>query len=241
MSAYTAAVLADSPASYWRMDDTTTTMADTQAAVSGTYTTPYTQSQPSLISSDADTCVLFSNGRATAGLNYGFPVKAAFTAEAWVKNTIVSSDAINRRFVGAESASLTGWCVLYNASTTTIAFVRGGGTTISYTSATVGATFHVVATYDGTSMRLYINGALVAGPTASAGSIAAQSTNFTIACQAFNTNNPFNGNVDEVAVYTSALSAARVLAHYSAARSSAVFLRHRGGAATGTVQTGGSF
>ena len=75
---------------------------------------------------------------------------------------------------------------------------------------------HLLATYDGSTARLYVNGAL-AGSTG--------------ATYALNTQRPLRmasgatdrapdyflpGRVDEVAVYGSALTAARVQAHYTA-------------------------
>ena len=195
-------------------------MVDTQGAVNGTYSgSTFTLNSPSLLSSDADHSVAFAGGgKATAGTNYGAAARAAFSIECWVNNSIASSDAINRRFVSTESGSLAGWWLFYTASTNTISFGRTG-VTITYTAATVGNTFHVVGTYDGTSLRLYINGALVTGPTTSSGTVAAQTQPFTIGLQAFNTNNPFSGRLDEVAFYPAALSATRVLAHFNAGTS----------------------
>jgi hypothetical protein len=75
---------------------------------------------------------------------------------------------------------------------------------------------HVVGTYDGTTARLYVNGALVA----STGAGLTQNTQrpLRIASGTTETTPQFflPGRVDEVAVYASALAAARVQAHYDA-------------------------
>ena len=215
---YSSVVLATSGLqSYWRLDEPSgTSFTDLGVgAHGGTYTVTETLNQPGLIPNDNDTCVRFTGGYGEAGANYGMAVKATFSIEMWAMNTIVSSDAVNRRMVGVESASLTGWYLFWLASTTTITFGRTSAS-ITYAAAALNKPFHIVGTYDATSLRLYVNGALVAGPTASSASLATQTTNFRIGCQAYNASNPFNGFIDEVAVYNVALPAATVAAHYAA-------------------------
>jgi hypothetical protein len=78
--------------------------------------------------------------------------------------------------------------------------------------------YHVVGTYDGSEMRLYVNAQLVAS---GASSLAIQSSpcTFNIGathCGAMGTN--FQGWVDEVALYGTALPLARIQAHYQAAQ-----------------------
>jgi Concanavalin A-like lectin/glucanases superfamily len=75
---------------------------------------------------------------------------------------------------------------------------------------------HVVGTYDGTNMRVYADGSLVGGPTApTGGSVTIGSTLLTIGA-AVGVSFFQTGSLDEVAVYTTALSAARITAHYNA-------------------------
>jgi Concanavalin A-like lectin/glucanases superfamily len=78
----------------------------------------------------------------------------------------------------------------------------------------VGQTYHVLGTYDGATQRLYVNGTQVA----SAPLTGAITTNANaLALGSWNGGSePFNGTIDEVAVYSAALPAARALAHYQA-------------------------
>ena len=92
---------------------------------------------------------------------------------------------------------------------------------------------HLVAVVNGSAVTLYVDGASSASGTISgtinAGTTTANPNWFSIAAD--NSGSPVNdllltGSLDEVAFYPTALSAARVAAHYSAARS---------GTDTGTV------
>ena len=86
----------------------------------------------------------------------------------------------------------------------------------------VGSISHVVGTYDGTTQRLYINGAQVAS-AALTGAITANANTFYIA--SWNGSSEFfNGVIDEVAVYPTALTAAQVSNHYTTGTTSLVAL-----------------
>lgn len=74
-----------------------------------------------------------------------------------------------------------------------------------------GAWNHVVMTYDG-SIRLYVNGQLVAGPTAR--SYAASGSAINVGIMGDGVNFPFFGMIDEVKVFNAALNAGDVAALY---------------------------
>lgn len=81
----------------------------------------------------------------------------------------------------------------------------------------VGQWGHLVGVYDAVagSATLYFNGVQVAQSTAPNGSYAPNGTfPLSIGGYADASQNPFVGDMDEVAIYTNALSAAQVLAHY---------------------------
>jgi hypothetical protein len=78
---------------------------------------------------------------------------------------------------------------------------------------------HVVGTYDGSTMRLYINGQQV-GSMAATGPISHWTTPLDFGVYAnlpISSTYAFAGGIDEYAVYSSALSASAFANHYSAA------------------------
>jgi hypothetical protein len=84
----------------------------------------------------------------------------------------------------------------------------------SYDPPVPGTWHHVVATYDGSTIRVYVDGGFeVSKPDTRS----LQPITSPLIVARFPTGGQYlNGDVDEVAVYPTALSAARVLAHYEA-------------------------
>jgi hypothetical protein len=82
-----------------------------------------------------------------------------------------------------------------------------------------GVWYHVVATYDGTTMRLYVNGAL---EDTVASSLLVENNALPLYVGVFGainvTNQLFHGQMDEVAIYATVLSAQQVAQHYNAGR-----------------------
>ncbi len=101
---------------------------------------------------------------------------------------------------------------MYVHGGTTLGYERWGNGSIDngLSSAAVAASswWHVVGTYGSGNMTLYVNGAPVqGGPTQI--SVTANSVSFRL-------GDMFQGSLDEVALYGTALSAPRILAHYKA-------------------------
>jgi hypothetical protein len=71
----------------------------------------------------------------------------------------------------------------------------------------------VVGVFDGTNGYLYQDGVLIAGPTAATGYVPNPNVDLTIGARS-DGSFIFNGDIDEVAIYTNALPASAVLADY---------------------------
>jgi trimeric autotransporter adhesin len=73
---------------------------------------------------------------------------------------------------------------------------------------------HFVGTYDGGSVRLYVDGAQVGGGTAFSSTIAYNASDITLGSYRTTGPLPFTGSLDEVGVWNRALSAAEILELY---------------------------
>jgi concanavalin A-like lectin/glucanase superfamily protein len=225
-SYYANAVLADSPVGFWRLNETSGTAATDlgSGAHNGTY-----QNGVSLNSSgplqDAAGAASFdgSDDYVDLGDNYGFSGTASFSVEFWVKR-MRSSTNWDQIVTKQKSTSVrSGWEIELAGPgygpDGSVWFQRWVSDAPSPTSAqssgvlTIGRWNHVVGTYDGTTLKIYINGVLDGSGTDSRSmSAITQPLRFGTSGVGYE----LQGGLADVAIYTYALSASQVLAHYNA-------------------------
>ena len=127
---------------------------------------------------------------------------------AWVKLNAYTPDAY---FVSTGSSVSDGYHFgTYNgAGSNNFAWFFGAGSGILYSTTvpTLGKWYHVVATYDGTNQKIYVNGVLE--NTRGSAGYRAPSITTKIARRGQGTNF-INGTLDDVRIYNRALSAAEV-------------------------------
>lgn len=168
----------------------------------------------------------------TGGANTVVPFQPAlnpsttspFTVEFWSNPSASDNDdaAVSNRthsgnrtgWVFFQRDAVTGWNFrMYNGASGNTAWDITGGTAV------IGAWTHVVAVYDGTSPKLYVNGVSVGSATGPGGyNVSIPSTNFSIGAHDTGAS-PYAGALDETAIYGTALTPAQILAHYNAASS----------------------
>lgn len=218
LAAYPALILSH-PAllSYWRLDEAPgglgVTVADSKGSVTGSVLSGADRlGAVGAIVSDPDRAWgAFSSNSIQMGNVYGFAGTAHFTIEAWVK--IGTFDGSNRRAVVSNIDSLggsSGWAMFGNFVNDNILIRRGSDVAFAAFSSSNWA--HFVYTFDGATIRLYINGALVASAASSAA--LTPYTNFAIGDAPW-AGNPSAVPTDEVAIYNAALDLATIQAHYN--------------------------
>jgi hypothetical protein len=221
-SAYGRAVQSDNPVSWWRLGETSGTAAANQAAGdTGTYTGTRTLGQTSLLRTDSNPSVAFSGSGSVAVADSAvIDLRSAFTLEAWIKPSRLPSTGTYASVMTKPEA----YSLQFNGSVLEFTIMQNGTRKRlrAPSGLTVGQTYHVVGTYDGTTQRLYINGAQVSS-VALSGSATVNSDGLRIASWNGSGEN-FSGTVDEPAIYASTLSAARVRAHYDAASTASATL-----------------
>ncbi len=220
---YKDAVVADSPYLYWRLDQSSgTAVVDSSSPTRpGTLAgTGYTWGQAGALVSEAkDTSLGLTAARINVNTSAAAP--ATFSVEAWFRSTSTAGG----RILGMGNATGTTSSTtidrqLYLAPNGKVMFGIGTAkTTIASTSAeNDGAWHHVVGTYvSGTNgMKLYVDGVLQGSATATAQSFTGYWRAGAELMSGW-TGNPtstfFVGDIEELAVYTTALSATRVQAH----------------------------
>ncbi len=214
-ASYRAAVLADRPLSYWRLDETSGSVAgDQRVANPGTYVGATTLGAPGLIPGEtANTAVGFDghSGDVRIGQAGALDFSTAMTLEAWISPTSLPSPGSSRSILAKPGS----YALQLNGSAAAFTVVEFGvRNTVSSPQGSIaaGGSYQVVGTYDGVDERLYVNGVQVAiaplagSPEQSLGGMHIGSWD--------GSTEFFAGTIDEAAVYSAVLSADRIADHH---------------------------
>jgi hypothetical protein len=221
LGAYATQVMADAPAAYYRMNETPAfgvpMMDSSGLGHDGSWATTMANTT-GLITGDSDQAVNFSTG--------GTNVRASIGKAAWNDVSNITLEAVVRCDVNNPGLDEQIW----NRDTEArifqfrrepdaglgFIFWTPTGGPFFVTSAggmmPLGVVAHIAATYDGTTARTYVNGTQVASLAQSGGLKTGTTATFRIGSTAGNTNH-WSGVLDEMAIYGTALSVARIAAH----------------------------
>jgi len=213
---YSGLILATSGlVSYWRLSDTSGVAVDEKGVSNGTYTGSVTRDAVGLLNNDADTAAAFPGtvGNYVA-LGNALAVAPQLTVEVWVNFTTAPISAT----VFSRSVASLNWHLALDSSSRWVFYVRpsgGSDKVITSSASAVPGIHHVVGTYTNNgSVNLYIDGVSVGSQVAGAFDTLGNSSLILGARTA--STEPFNGTLDEAAVYTAALDISQVLLHYRA-------------------------
>ncbi len=227
--AYVTAVSTDVPLAHWRLDEDKGAIAHSTVGGStyeGSIRGGAMLGAPGAVAGGTALKFTKEGQVVDVGATFDFPGVAPFSLEAWVDLTTIDGDyrhVFIKDSMGGAPREEYGIYVR-RADTPTIAFERfvgGKSMTAEYASPSgaapelTGGWHHVVGTYDGSVLHLYLDGAAIAKADDTR-SQASKTGAFLFGSKApgFGT---LLGAIDEVAVYDHALTEARVMAHYAAA------------------------
>jgi hypothetical protein len=215
----------DTPVSYWRLDETSGTSAtDSTGGRTGTYTGGYTLNQTGALSDVADKAVTFNGTTGYVAVPYAAALNPAqFTLEAWAKPTGGSGTWRLVASSWTHPSNYKGYWVGIDSNDRWTAHMGDGvnpEVNADGPTAVLNTWTHLVETYDGTTLKLYANGTLVSSLATTRYSPNTSPTQFDIGAEYFNgaQTSFFVGSIDEVSVYNTALTAAKIRSHYNAER-----------------------
>lgn len=233
---YASTIATYDPVAYWRLGESVTVPTADIAVNAGTlgvaatgyYQGTATHPTTGALAGSADSAGLYDAATGSYTLVPYLPAmnpSGPFTIEAWLNpgaEFAAGSGTLTCALSCGQFASpRTGWLIyqsetgwnfrMYNNNgTATSLSITGGGAPVA------GTWYHVVAAYDGTTVKLYVNGTKTAEgtPAGTPAYVPGASGGFAIGGRA-DASFYWNGSADEVALYPSALPAATVTAHYS--------------------------
>jgi trimeric autotransporter adhesin len=223
-------VMMDKPSLYLRLDEDGGPVAHNLADGGYSYNGEYpdsgvTYGVKGAIATEDATAVEF-NGTTGITMPPGldFSGTAPFSVELWANTTMTTSwgFAIDHNDYQPTVASRGGWDVILGQSAALERYyddTTGGSVAAAKHPWTGSAFHHVVTTFDGTDLVVYIDAVQKGGPNGVNPNIPNTGAPWKIAhqnCTGCN-DNAYIGALDEVAVYPTALSPCRILAHYRAA------------------------
>lgn len=241
--AYRTVVLADQPAAYWRLGESSgTTAADELGTHNGTFQGSPTLGVAGALSADAyddDTGASFSGSgqyvEFSDHADFDLPSSGGFTVELWAwkdDNSPAQSTALVFRGQSSSAAPKYDWIVTQSTNGR-CAFVIHDGASNYYSCAleaddtglmTPGRWHHLVGVWDADAqeIRTYLNGDPVR--TVAAAIVPATAADrFELARRPdLLTNSHFDGKLDEVAIYRHALTESQVQEHYERGQGSFV-------------------
>lgn len=216
---YGAAVIADSPRLYWRLGETSGTVAQDSSGggSTGSIVGGPVLGRPGAIA-NPNTAILFDGGGKYITSNDSFENPTVYTEEAWFKTTSASGGKVMGFGCTFLSPSNCYDRHIYLQGDGKVVFGTYTGTTNTITSDESyndGAWHHVAATQSSAGLRLYLDGELV-GTHAATGAEAYTGYLHVGGDNTWGSDPWFDGEIDEVAFYLHALSETRIAAHYAA-------------------------
>jgi hypothetical protein len=223
---YNRQVMALTPDAFWKMDEASGNLVDSSgngktATKNGTPT--YGIAGP--ISDGLNAISFGGSDYFDAGNNFGYSGTASFSFVAWVYITSVDPSTY-RRLASKEDSSggRQGWLVAvvpssdltHGGGITFERWLNGANQSVQTSGAlTLNSWNLIVATYDGTTMRLSLNGgAFTSSPSAI--SMATNTNGFTLGTDSITHTNGLIGRIARASVVSRAISAGEVTALYAA-------------------------
>jgi hypothetical protein len=213
---YSSEVLADSPLAYYRLGESSGTVAADSSGNGrdGAYVGAITLGAASLLPTVSNTAMALSanSGQRMAVASAAWMnLTAAISVEAWVDITGWGDPVVNK----FDSTSTRSWRLVRAGSDWLFTIWFSDGTSAAITTP-AGSGGHLVATWDGSTIALYVNGTLAASAATAAKTLRTGSDAIEVGRYSGQAASVPTAVYDEVAIYDHALSSTRVAAHYTA-------------------------
>ncbi|MEV7629254.1 family 43 glycosylhydrolase [Actinoplanes sp. NPDC089786] len=205
------------PAGYWRLGELNgnPVAADSSGRGNdGAYREFQTHEVAGAIADDTDTALQLDNGFVEVPNNPAMNFTGPFTLESWIKVTTSTEQALIEKY---DAPANNGYLLRLRPGNKLRLVALDGGDdpveTVGKTTVQPGSWHHVAATFTGSRLSVYLDGALDASIASTRAATGGNST-LKIGARGDDAGQRLAGSVDEVAVYPSALSAQQIDDHF---------------------------
>ena len=211
---------------WWRLEETGTVAADSKGTNAGTFTGGPTR-VAGLIAGGAGFARNFDGVNDLVDLTpAAFGTPAQFSVETWVRiDTQKTGAGLHFLITNSLDDMNDGFSLWIDAANRPQFAIARGATTrataLSSLALTPGTAYHLVASYDGATARIYVNGIERAAAPYPGGIVYNAARELYLGRQSKTLNRGvrwLDGSLDEVALYSSALTPGAVQSHYDSGR-----------------------
>jgi Concanavalin A-like lectin/glucanases superfamily len=227
-SVYASTVLMDDPVAYYRLDELSGDALDRGSAhANGVYGAETTRGAAGLLTGDSDLAVgivpMDAGVPAIVSVANNLRLEPAMTmtVECWIRASSHFSGSGRIVSYGQDETSPYETYVLQAFDGHAEMYLANVGYVTGSTVLSNATTYYLAATYDGASLIVYVNGN-VDGTKSFSGAIGPYGMTPGLGigggASGVSAADQFDGTIDEVAIYGSALTGTRIAAHYDAGR-----------------------
>jgi hypothetical protein len=227
-SKFASSLLALSPTGYWRLEDTGSPLLDEVAARNMAVTGSPTYGATGAVNGGANRAITFSGSGQYAVGPTAFPTPStSISVACWFKTTDTSTPSSRRLFTRTGTGQNSWMLSMTSAHRMRFLIFQADGTTHADAPESSGTRndglWHLaVGTFDGTTIRLYIDGGQVASSTTLAGTWHKASTAAPAIAASSAGTFLFPGSVDEVAIFNDRVLTATEISDLYADRLAAI-------------------
>ncbi len=210
-------VLSDAPIMYWRLGEEVPPVANDLSGNGfvGEYQV-VGLGETGAIARDSDTAVRIepdNQSQVSAGDAFGFEGNQPFSAELWVKPGLSGACLMGKVNWNEDLTVYQGWFLFFNNESDTVTMRRAGSNISGPATLSTTKWSHIVATYDGITAYVYVNGEEIA-KRLSPKAITPIIEPFLVG--RMDNWQDYEGLVDEIALYDYLLAPSRINRHYVA-------------------------
>ncbi|MDE2022515.1 MAG: hypothetical protein KGI71_06425, partial [Patescibacteria group bacterium] len=207
----TSSTLANGLVGYWSFD-TSDVSGTSVTDLSGNTNTGTAAETPTLVTGQVNQAIAFTDGVQQVNVGHGSSLNLTgpFSVSFWLFPTTTPGSVNYGLFEKAQNYENAGFSAYYGYNSTDVYCNIGNGSGANAVASSVGLNLnqwnHVVCLFDGSNLKVYVNGTQTGLSTGTSSATSSASDDMYLGSEGLDTDNHFFGDMDEFRIYNRALS-----------------------------------